>query len=131
MNRFLNSFVAIGISLLATTALAAPPKQLITHNRTDFESNAFVAGTIPGQHPTRAHTDGLVLWAAVKMACFQHTNGDKCSALVKMATNTANPIDIGVLTIDLKTGIITPDRVSANGFTIMVNGPGETTITKE
>jgi hypothetical protein len=131
MNRFVNYFTAIAASCFAAAALAAPPKQLITHNRTDFESNAFVAGSIPSQHPTKPHADNMVYWAAVKMACFQHTSGDKCSALIKMATNTANPIDVGILSIDLKTGQITPDHLSANGFTISVNGPGETTITKD
>jgi len=130
MNRFFNCCTAVALTLVAATAMAAPPKQLITHNRTDVESNAFVAGTIPSQHPTRAHSDGVVFWTAVKMACFGHTNGDKCSALIKMASNTANPVDLGFVEMDLKTGDITPKQIVANGYIMTVNGPGETTISK-
>ncbi len=129
MSRLFNYCATATLSLFAATAIAVPPKQLITHNRTDVESNAFVAGTIPSQHPTRAHSDGVVFWAAVKMACFGHTNGDKCSALIKVATNTATPIDIGYVEMDIKTGDITPKQIIANGYTITVDGPGETTIT--
>ena len=129
MNRFLNYCTTVALGLFAATAIATPPKHLITHNRTDFESNAFVDGTIPSQHPTKAHDDGKVPWAAVKLACFGHTNGDICSALIKIATNTNNPINLGFLEMDLKTGDITPKQLSANGYTITVNGPGETAIT--
>ncbi len=45
--------------LVAAPSLAAP-KHMITHNKTDFESNAYVDGVIPSQHPTRAHSDGRV-----------------------------------------------------------------------
>lgn len=130
MKRLFAYFSIITLSLYAATALAAP-KQLITHNTTDVESNAFVAGTIPSQHPTRPHSDGKVLWTAVKMACFGHTVNGKCSALIKMATNTGNAKEVGMLIMDINTGEITPQRLSANGYTITVNGPGETTIVKD
>ncbi len=130
MNRLFNYCTVLALGLFTASAFAAP-KQLITHNYTDYESNAYVAGTIPSQHPTRAHSDNKVFWTAVKMACFGHTTADgKCSALIKMATNTASPIDVGVLIVDINTGMITPQQVKGNGFTITVNGPGETTITK-
>jgi hypothetical protein len=54
----------------------------------------------------------------------------QCAALIKMATNTANPIEIGTLQVDVNSGEITPHQLSTNGFTITVNGPGETTISK-
>ena len=101
----------------------------MTHNRTDFESNAFIDGT-PSIYPTKAHTDNKVYWNMVKVACHGHSNGNQCSALIKMATNTANPMTIGYLTLDLATGDITPKVLNGQGFTLVVNGPGETTITK-
>lgn len=125
----LKHFTALSLSLFAATALAAP-KQLITHNTTDVESNAFVAGSIPSQHPTKPHSDGKVFWTAVKMACFGHTVNGKCNALIKMATNTPNPLEVGILSLDINTGHITPQQLNANGYTITVNGPGETTISK-
>ena len=120
---------AVALSLFAITAMAAP-KHLITHNTTDAESNAFVAGTIPSQHPTKAHSDGKVFWTAVKMACFGHTVDNKCAAVIKMATNTPNPITVGTVIMDVNSGEITPAQLSANGYTVTVNGPGETTISR-
>lgn len=129
MNRFTHTITAITLGLTTSIAFAAP-KQLITHNLTNVESNAYVAGVIPSQHPTKAHSDNKVMWAAVKMACYGHTVNGKCWALVKMATNTATPVELGTVSIDIETGIITPNQISANGYTLTVNGPGETTLTQ-
>lgn len=131
MNLGHKSLATLALGLFTLTAMAAPPKQLITHNVTDVESNAYVAGIVPSQHPTRPHTDGKVFWTAVRMACFGHTVNGKCAALIKMATNTDNPVEIGTVTVDLNTGDITPKLISANGYSITVNGPGETTLTKD
>ena len=65
------------------------------------------------------------------MACFGHTVNGTCSAVVKMSTNTANPVTVGTVTMNLDTGDITPKQLSANGYTIIVNGPGETTISAD
>ncbi|GEM_PF-919961 len=130
MNRFIKTIVATTIGLATSIAMAASPRQLITHNQTDVESNAFIAGTIPSQHPTKAHSDSKVIWASVRMACFGHTTGGKCWATIKMATDTNNPIEIGQVSIDLETGQIYPSQISANGYTLTAVGLGETTITK-
>ncbi len=129
MNPFIKTVTAITLGFAATAAIASP-KQLVTHNLTNVESNAFVAGTIPSQHPTRAHSDNKVMWAGVRLACFGHVANGKCWALIKMATNTASPVDLGVVTIDLESGDITPKQMTAYGYTMTVNGPGETTITE-
>lgn len=130
MNRLRNILTALTLSIGSTAALASPT-QLITHNTTDFESNAFVAGTIPSQHPSKPHSDNKVSWVSVRMACVGHIVNGKCPALVKIATNTPSPIDIGMVYMDLNTGDITPKLLSANGFTLIVSGPGETTILKD
>lgn len=129
MNRLLKnlSLSAIGC-LFSATALAIPPKQLITHNMTDVESNAYIDGTIPSTHPTKAHSDGKVFWTAVKMACFGHITNNKCTALIMMATDTANPVAVGSVSMDLETGDISPKEVRGNGYVVLVNGPGETTL---
>ena len=128
MNRFIKHLTAGALGLFAATAMATPPKQLITHNTTDVESNAYIDGTIASQHPTKAHSDGMVFWLAVKMACFGHSTGGKCNALIVMETNTPNPVKVGTVTLDLESGDITPKQLSAYGYTVTVNGPGETTI---
>lgn len=131
MSTLIKTITAAALGLITATALAVPPKQLITHNTTDVESNAYVAGTIPSQHPTKAHSDSSVFWTEVRIACFGHTVNNQCSAVIKMATNTAEPITVGTLTMDLGTGDITPKSLSSNGYTITVNGPGETTLSAD
>ena len=128
MNCLLKTMTAGALCLFTAAAIAVPPKQLVTHNTTSVESNAFIDGTIASQYPTKAHTDGKVFWTIVKMACFGHTVNGKCSALIKMKTDTANPVTIGTVFLDLETGDITPKQVSANSYTITVNGLGETTL---
>jgi hypothetical protein len=128
MTRLIKHLTAGALVLFTATALATPPKQLVTHNTTDVESNAFVDGSLPSRHPTKAHSDGIVHWLEVKMACFGHTTNGKCNALIVMKTNTPNPVAIGTVSMDLESGDITPKQLSANGYTITVNGPGETTI---
>lgn len=131
MKPITRTCITLALGLASSLALAIPPKQLITHNTTDLDSNAFVAGTIPSQHPTRAHSDGKVLWAAVRMACFGHVVNGKCPALIKVGTNTANPIELGMLSMDLTTGAITPSELHSNGYAMIVNGPAETTLYEE
>lgn len=129
MKLVLKSLSAIALSLAAAAALAAPA-YLTTHNNTNEESNAYVAGTIPSPYPTKAHSTRQVYWNMVKMACYGHSTGGKCTALIKMATNTANPIELGTVTMELESGDITPKQLSNQGYTMIVNGPGETTINK-
>lgn len=131
MGRLNRLLMVTALTFTATAALATPPSMLVTHNTTDLDSNAFIEGTIPSNHPTRAHSDNRVSWLAVKMACFGHTQANKCPALIKVGTNTASPIDIGMVVMDLMTGDISPKQLSANGYTLIVNGPGETTLIKD
>ncbi len=130
MKQPMHTIAALALSLFTGCALATP-RQLITHNLTDVESNAFVAGTIPSQHPTHPHSDGKVFWTAVKMACFGHITDGKCSALIKMATNTSNMIELGYVSIDMATGEITPKYIHANGYSVTVNGPAECTLNQD
>jgi hypothetical protein len=129
MNSILKGLSVITLSL-GTAVTFAAPAFLTTHNNTNEESNAYVAGTIPSPYPTAPHSDNQVFWNMVKIACYGHTSNNKCSAAIKMATNTANPIVLGTVIMDLETGDISPKRISENGYTFIVNGPGEVTINK-
>lgn len=130
MKSMLKSLSAITLSLSAATVFAMP-EYLITHNDADVTSNAYVAGTIPSPYPTEAHSTRKVYWNMVRLACFGNTQDNKCSALIKMATDTDSPIELGYVSMDLTTGDITPKTLSSNGYTLTVNGPGETTLTKD
>ncbi len=95
--------VALGFGLVA--AHATPPQNFTTHNQTTVQSNAYIAG-IASPFPTNGGTTRQVLWNMIRLACFGHTDGDNCSAVVKMATDTPKPIEVGTLTMNLKTGDI-------------------------
>lgn len=129
MNLIFKSFSAIALSLSAVTAFASPT-YLTTHNNTNDESNAYIAGTIPSPYPTKANSTNQLHWNLVKLACFGHSVAGKCPALIKMSTNTNTPIELGMVSMDLDTGDISPKQLSANGYTFTVNGPGEATIEK-
>lgn len=133
MNCLLKTITAgaLGFITATSSAAATPPRQLITHNTTNTESNAFIDDNIPSQYPTKAHSDSKVFWTVVKMACFGHTVNGKCSALIKMETDTTHPLSIGKVYVDIETGDITPKQLSAHGYTITVNGPGETTLSQD
>lgn len=120
----------IGTLTLVTSAIAAP-KQLITHNFTDVESNAFINGVIASQHPTKAHSENKVFWPSVKLACYGHVSNNLCSALIKMETDTDHPVNLGWVTMNLLTGEINPNEINNNGYKLIVNGPGETSLYKE
>lgn len=130
MNVILKNLSALALGLSTFTALASP-MYLITHNRTDVESNAFVAGSIPSAYPTPAHTSRQVYWNLVRIVCYGHTTNGKCPALIKMATNTPNPVSLGYITMDIETGVLEPSVVSGNGYTLRAIGPGEAEITKD
>lgn len=129
MKLILKSLSAIALGLSVFTAASAAPSYLTTHNKTDVESNAYIAG-IPSIYPTAAHASRNVAWNLVRIACFGHSKDNKCSAVIKMATDTSNPIVLGSVSMDLTTGDITPKVLSSQGYTITVNAPGVTTITK-
>ncbi len=126
----LKKTLSIALFGLASVAFAAP-KQLITHNHTNVESNAYINGTIASQHPTKANSDNKVFWASVKLACYGHIVNNQCQALVKMETDTNTPVDLGMLTVNLITGDISPKYIAANGYHLEVNGPGETSLYKD
>lgn len=129
MNQLFKGLTAAALSM-STTVICASPLYLVTHNTTNFESNAFVAGIIPSTVPTRPNSDGKVHWALVRMSCAGYSINGLCPAMIKMATNTSNPINVGMVTMNIETGDIQPKQISANGFTFTVNGPGEATLTQ-
>lgn len=131
MNLLSKTLIALTLSSIAATVFAGLPAFLTTHNNTDQESNAFVAGTIPSPYATPAHSTRQIYWNMVKIACYGHTANGKCTALIKMATNTDSPVDVGTVTLNLEDGDITPKQLSANGYTVIINGPGEATINKD
>lgn len=128
--RIIKVASAVLLTISTSIALAAPPKVLVTHNLTDVDSNAFIAGTIPSQHPTKAHSDNKVIWASVRVACYGHIVAGRCSAMIKMETNTATPVELGMVSINLANGDIEPKLLEANGYRMTVDGPAETTLSR-
>lgn len=130
MNRLFKGLTVAALGL-ATTAVFASPTYLIIHNQTNAESNAYIEGTIDSHQPTKGYSVGKVHWAVVRMICSGHIIEGNCRALIKMETNTSRPVNLGWLYLNIESGAITPAAgLSANGYTLKVNAPGEATITK-
>jgi hypothetical protein len=130
MKVMFKSISALVLSLSAAATFASPIF-LITHNETDLESNAYVAGTIPSPYPTIPNSTRQIYWNMVRIACYGHSVNGKCIAVIKMATDTDHPIEIGTVSMDLDTGVISPSKISANGYTFTVNDIAEGTLTKD
>jgi len=130
MNLIIKTITAAALSISASAALASPT-MLLTHNMTGLESNAYINGSIPSNHPTKAYSDNKVFWTEVRIACFGRTVNGFCSAVIKMASNTPNPITLGTVAINIETGEIVPSQIRSNGYTLTVNAPGETTLNKD
>ncbi len=129
MKLMLKSLSAITLSFSTLVAFAAP-SYMTTTNTTTEESNAYVAG-VPSPYPTKAQSTRKVAWNLVRIACYGHTDSaGNCTALIKMATNTANPITVGTMSMNINTGDVNPKVLSANGYTFTVTGLGEAVITK-
>lgn len=118
------------VGLMMSQSVWAAPSVLITHNTTDVESNAYIDGTIPSLYPTKPHSDSRVIWNVVRLACHGHTQNNQCLALIRMAPNTPDALDVGYVSLNLITGEITPKELVANGYHLVVNGPAETTLEK-
>ena len=129
MNNVFKSIAAITLGL-ATTAAMAVPSALVTHNQTNVESNAIIAGS-PSPYPTAAHTTNSIGWLLVRIACYGHTVNDECAATIVMDSNSAHPIELGEVKLNLVTGEITPAVISNNGYTMTVIGEGETMLTED
>ena len=128
MNRSICIFSLLTL-MLPVCNVYSSPQNMITHNKTSVESNAYIDGTRASPIPSKAHETSNVPWIIVQLACFGKTINGKCPALIKMASNTANPIVLGTIELTLATGEISPKYLSANGYTLTVNGPGEATLT--
>lgn len=123
-------YLAVATFSLAANFAFAGPTELVIHNTTDVESNAYIDGTIPSPNPTKPNSTNKVPWFIVKLVCTGHTTNNKCPALIKMATDTSDPVTLGTMKMDVDSGEITPSTISANGYVLVVNGPGEATIKK-
>ncbi|KTC75993.1 hypothetical protein Lbir_0062 [Legionella birminghamensis] len=120
-------FMVLGLS---SPSVLASPEHMIIHNKTDLISNAFV-DEMPGPRPTLAHSTSRVLWFIVQTGCRKHKAEGICPAVIKMGIDRDKPILVGTLYIDISSGEITPARISANGFNVDVDAPGEITISED
>ncbi|ARG99673.1 hypothetical protein [Legionella micdadei] len=128
MNRMLKGLVVTALGLSTTVALANPTN-LVIRNTTKVEMNEYIDGIIPAI-PTPPESKGTVPWNLIRMACYGYTVNNKCSALIKLATDTNRPFNLGTITIDIETGEISPKSITGpKGYKFTVTGAGEATLT--
>lgn len=130
--KLLTKVISAATLALAVGVSYASPAKLITHNKTNVESNAIIGGHA-STHPTKPNKDRAVPWIHVRLVCHGYVVNNKCSAVIRMGTDTSHPVDVGTATVDLDSGYITfiyADEKNSD-YVVTVNGPGETTITKK
>lgn len=121
MNQLTKYLAAISLNLVAAAASFAAPAMLEITNNTDAESNAYIAGHASPK-PSKPYSVNSVPWAIVKMACVGHTVNGQCAAVIKMETDTANPVEIGTVEMNVTTGEISPSTIQAHGYVLTVTG---------
>ncbi|MDR3502514.1 MAG: hypothetical protein P4L79_08015 [Legionella sp.] len=117
---------AIAVSVTTVTALATPT-HYITHNNTKWETNVIVKG-VDSPFPTLPYSTRKVAWRMVRLGC---GITPVCAAVIKVATDTSDPIEIGTLYMDMDSGKITPQQISAQGYTAKVKDIAEVIITHD
>ncbi len=130
MSLIKKALAAGSFALLTAQALAAPTN-MVTHNRTSVESNAYIAGT-PSIYPTKPHSDKTLNWFLVKLACFGHTDSNNnCEAEIFMNSNQPEKFSLGIMRMNLDTGEITPTRIDKGKYHLQVVKSGEVTLTED
>ena len=109
---------------MTNNVLAGPPSVLTTLNKTSVKSNAYIDGVVPSLYPTLANSNRSVSWIAVTLACQGHIKDNICRAIVRMNVDSDNPVDLGELTLNMKTGEILPQSLTNNGYHLEVVGNG-------
>ncbi|KTD63879.1 hypothetical protein [Legionella spiritensis] len=129
MKQWMCCALALGVSFYAGS-VSASPKAMVTHNQTSMTTNAYVDG-VAAPKPAMPHSTTSVPWFFVKAGCDKHVGDGICPAVIKMNIDSDSPIEVGTLYVDLHSGVISPAEISAHGFTITVNAPGEITVMEE
>ena len=125
MKRILTTLLSVCcLILISYNVIASPPSVLITLNKTSVKSNAYIDGNIPSLYPTLAHSNRSVSWIAVNLACQGHIMDSICKAIVMMDVDSGNPVELGEVTLNMKTGEILPLSIINNGYHLAVVGQG-------
>ncbi|USQ15393.1 hypothetical protein J2N86_14175 (plasmid) [Legionella lytica] len=122
----MKSILTIALSITTVTALATPT-HYITHNDTQWETNVVVKG-VESPFPTLPYSTRKVAWRMVRLGC---GITPVCAAVIMVATDTAEPIEVGTLYMDMESGELTPKRISAHGYTAQVKDIAEVMITQD
>ena len=128
--KIYNQYIYIVIICCISCLARAEPMYYVTHNRTDFETKTLIASDNPIFFSTPEHSSSKIDWWMLQHRCETLLMNHTCKVLLKAETNSNHPVELGVLTIDLKYGEIYPKYLSANGYSVSVIGIGEIHIYK-
>ena len=127
MFKIIKSLATVSLSIACMAAFAKPPAELISHNRVDYPTRAYLGPNLDiPQSPTAAGQDKHVSWISVGMMCGATPNN--CQAKIAVMSNPE--IILGVAKLDLQTGEITPKVLSNGPYKMTVVGNAEIEITK-
>lgn len=131
MYKLKKHIAIISLNLMAAVVYAAPAVSKITiDNQCDLEARAYIA-SLPTPTPSAPGKITSISWPAVLSACSGHTSNNICPATIKLATNTSQPFLLGDVSINIKTGVITPSTLSSQGYTMNVVGLGSVRLSKD
>ncbi len=116
--------------MLTCAQIFAAPSYYTTHNRSSSETQLSVSETRSYSFKTAAKSSTKIEWWLLQLACYGQTRPHQCKAVIQAETNSAHPVRIGMLTIDMKSGELFPKYNSNNGYTMSVIGAGEVHIYK-
>lgn len=117
------------LSFISNLAFAEP-NYYVTHNSTNVGTTISILEARPYSFYTAPHSSSKVEWWMLQTGCNYYLMNSKCKVIIKTETNFPNPVDVGILTMDMRTGELSPKYISTNGYTISVIGAGEIHIYK-
>lgn len=123
--------LAAVIVCFTTTVVFAAPTSLIVVNGINAQSNAAIQGQLSTM-PIAANSIWSDSWEDVVTVCKHPSEmkiADLCAVEVYTETDTAAPVDVGTVIMELNTGHLAAENKSDSGYQIKVLGLGRIMLT--
>ena len=116
---------------LTATAFADEPTELTTYNNTNAWVSAKISG-FPSHDPMTPHSERHRAWWKLRVACYASQKDDICTATIILRKNESdeNGSILGDMSINMKSGEITPKQLRNDLYTLRVNDIAKVTITE-
>ncbi len=122
--------ILLGSTLIALTSSAfASPANLTTVNNSNHGKVYAKIGFYTSPEPVLPHQTRSRDWRSVQGLCGINGMPDKCSAeIIVKNDNNRREESLGTMTMDVKTGEITPGNLSSAHYNLVVTGTAHVTV---